>query len=69
VDVLKTLATHQLSGLAAETAASRGRAANQGTCAYPWPGGDTHGVNAMFVDLEVIATSKHRFRRPEDRSH
>lgn len=69
VDVLKTLATYQLSGPAAETAASRGRVAIEGNCAYPWPGSDTHGVNGMFVDLPVIATSKHRLRWPEDRSH
>ena len=67
-DVLNTQATHQLSGMAAESAASR-RAASQGTCAYPWPGGDAHGSNDTFVDLKVIATPKHRLRRPEDRSH
>ena len=66
---MNTLATYQLSGMAAEAAASRGRVANQGNCAYPWPGGDAHGVNDMFVDLKVITTSKHRLRRPEDRSH
>ena len=45
---MKTLTTHQVISMAAESAASRGRVTNQGSCAYPWPGGDTHGVNATF---------------------
>ena len=69
---MKLQATQQLTGLAAAIATPSRAAAYQGTCAG-WPktfGGDTHGeTNQMFVDLPVIATSKHRLRRPEDRSH
>lgn len=71
---MKLQATQQLTGLAAATAATSRAARYQGiACASSWPktfGGDTHGeTNSMFVDLPVIATDKHRLRRPEDRSH
>lgn len=75
-------ATQQLSGTAAETAsprvASTSRAVHMnadrlGTCAYPWPvtfGGNPPGMNGtMLIERSVIATPKHRLRRPEDRSH
>jgi hypothetical protein len=69
VDVLKLQATQQLSGMAAGSAASRRASHPAGICAYPWLGSDTVGTNPMFADLKVIATPKHRLRRPEDRTH
>jgi hypothetical protein len=62
---MKTLTTQQLSEMAAMAAASRGACASGG--AYTWLGNDLG--NSIFADRKVIATPKHRLRRPEDRSH
>lgn len=62
------LATHQRSDTAAGSAPSR-RAGHQVAYAQKWPCGDAKGSNQIFIEIPLISTPKHRFRRPEDRLH
>lgn len=65
---MKITATYQPSDTATNAAPSRRWVADQRNFTNPRLNIEAKSANDMFVDREALATSKHRFRRPEDSS-